>query len=126
MPFPSINDSSNYSRYRLRKRSEIVSPCHQLQIKRHKKVHNYSQKYIDDFKLNVVDPPLNLTNQLKRNIVTYFLLIYQYQSIENNTRRIITYTLKRWDGNKSSATPSANAMTSAEVVALKLYSIELK
>ena len=38
----------------------------------------------------------------------------------------MAHILKRWDGNKSSIHPSAHAMEPAEIIALKLYSIELK
>ena len=51
---------------------------------------------------------------------------FQYQSIENNKKRILTHILKRWYRNKSSAHPSAHAITPDEVVALKVYDIELK
>ena len=60
--FSSINDNSTYSRYKMRSRSEMVSPCHQIQRKRHKNVHDYSQKLIDNFKLIVVNPSPKLTN----------------------------------------------------------------
>ena len=38
----------------------------------------------------------------------------------------MTRILKRWDGNKSSSHPSAHEMTPAEVLALNLYSIEIR
>ena len=50
----SINASSTDSRSKLRKRSEIVSPHHQLQSKQEKTVNNYSKKSIDGFRLIVV------------------------------------------------------------------------
>ena len=40
--------------------------------------------------------------------------------------RLMTHILKHWNGNKSSAHPSTHAFTYAELVALKVYSVELK
>ena len=59
----SINDNSTYSRSKLSSRSEMVSPFHQLQSKRQKEVHDYSQKSIDRFNLIVVNPSPKLTDQ---------------------------------------------------------------
>ena len=50
----------------------MVPPRHQLQRKRQKKIDDYSQKYIDNFKLSIVNPSAKLTNQEKRSIATYF------------------------------------------------------
>ena len=107
-------------------RSEIVSPGRQLQWKRQKNVREYSQKLIDDFKLIVVHPLSKLTDQEKHSIATSFGSSSQYQSIDNNKKRILTHTLKRWSGNKSSNNPSAHAMTPSENVSIKVYSIEIK
>ena len=60
-------------------------------MKRQKTVNDYSKKSIDDFKLIVVNPPPKLTDQERRSIATYFLTISHYQSIEKNTKRIMTH-----------------------------------
>ena len=60
---PPINDSSIYSISKLRKRNEFFSPHHQLKRERQKKIHDYAKKYIDDFKLIVVNPPPKITDQ---------------------------------------------------------------
>ena len=91
-----------------------------------KKVHDYSQKYIDDFSMIVVNPPPKLTDQEKRSIVVFFGSSPQDQIIENNKKRIMTHVLKHWNEIKSSAHPSTHPFTSAELVELKVYSIELK
>ena len=43
----------------------MVTPLHHLQSKRRKKMNDYSQKSIDDFKLVLVTPSPKLTNQEK-------------------------------------------------------------
>ena len=45
--------------------SEMVTTRHQLQRKHQKKVHDYSQKSTDDFKLIIVNPSPRLTVQEK-------------------------------------------------------------
>ena len=77
-------------------------------------------------KLIVLNSPPNLTDKEKSSIMNSFGSSSQYQSIENITKRILIHILNLWDGNKTSAYPSAPVMTPDEVVALKLYSIELK
>ena len=72
----------------------------------------------------VLNPPPKLNNKEKRSIVTYFLPFYQYKSIENNTKIILTHVLKIWNEKKSSAHPSTHALTPAELVSLNVYSIE--
>ena len=59
----SVNYSSTYLRSKLRKRSNFFSPHHQLHILQQKTVHDYSKKFVDDFKLIVVYLPPKLTNQ---------------------------------------------------------------
>ena len=59
------------------------------------KNHDYEQKLIDYFKLVVVNTPPKLTDQEKRSIATSFGYSYQDQSIENNSKRILTHLLKR-------------------------------
>ena len=50
----------------------------------------------------------------------------QDQCIETNTKRIMTHVLIRWKEDKYNAHPSTCALTAAETVSLKIYSIELK
>ena len=126
MSLPSIKDNSTYLISKLRNRYEIVKSCHQLQSKRHKKVHDYSQKSIDNFTLIFFNASPKLTDQEKRSIATYFGYSSKDQNNESNTKRILTHVLKRWNEKKSSAHPSTCTLTSAEFVALKAYSIELK
>ena len=76
---------------------ERVTPHRQLQRKRQKKVHDYSQKLIDDFKLIVVNPSPKLTDQEKKSIMNYFDYSSQYQCIETNTKIIMTHVLRRWN-----------------------------
>ena len=52
--------------------SEMVTPRHQLQRKRRKKNHDYSQKSINDFKLVLVKPFPKLTDQEKKHVRDYF------------------------------------------------------
>ena len=104
----------------------MVSPRHQLQRKRQKKVHDYYKKLIDNLKIIIVYPSPKLTDQEKRSIATSFGYSSQYQCIETNTKRILTHVLKRWNENKSIAHPSICALTPAENVAMKICSIELK
>ena len=99
-------------------RHEIVSPHHQLQRKRQKKVHDYSQKSIDDLKLIVVNPPPQLTDQEKSSIMTYSGSSSQDKIIDNSKKRILPHILKCWNGNKSSAHQSAHTLTPSELVAL--------
>ena len=78
------------------------------------------------FKLSVVYPSLKLTDKEKHIILTYFAFYYQYQSIKNSTRIILTHLLKRWNINKSNAHPNIHALTPAKHAALTVYSIEIK
>ena len=91
-----------------------------------RKVHDYSQKSINDFNLVLVNPSPKLTDLKQKSIMNYFDYSYQYQCIETNTRIIITHVLTRWNENKSIEHPIACASTQAETVALKIYSIKLK
>ena len=50
----------------------MVSPRHQLQMKQQKKVHNYSHKPIDYFKVIVVNKSPKLTDKEKWSIATSF------------------------------------------------------
>ena len=49
-----------------------------------------------------------------------------YQCIETNKEIIMNHYLKSWNENKSIAHPSTCAFSPAKIVALKMYSIELK
>ena len=77
--------------------SEMVTPCHQIQRKRRKKMHDYSQKSIDDFELVLVTPSPKVTDQEKNCVSNCFDVSYQDQSIENTSKRILTHVLRRWD-----------------------------
>ena len=58
--------------------------------------------------------------------MTYLGSSSQDQSIENNSKIILTRILKRWNGNKSSDHPSTHALKYSELVALKVDSNALK
>ena len=73
----------------------------------------------------VYQPP-KLTDQEKRTIAASFLPVYQDQSIDNNTKRILNYILKHCNGKNSSTHPSTNSMKTTELDALNIYSFELK
>ena len=89
-------------------------------------MNDYSKKSIDDFELVLVTPSPKVTDQEKKFVRNSFDVSYQYQSIETNSKRIPTHVLRRWYGIESTAHPSTSAVTPAETVALKIYSIELK
>ena len=106
--------------------SEMVTPRHQLQRKRRKKINDYSQKSINDFELVLMTPSPKLTDQEKKYVRNYFDASSQNHFIETNSKRILTCVLRCWDGNKYNAHTSTSSLTPAETVALKIYSIELK
>ena len=83
--------------------SEMVTPRHQIQRKRRKKMIDYSQKSIDDLELVLVTPSPKVTNQEKKCLRNSFDASSQDQCIETNSKRIMTHVLKRWDGIKSNA-----------------------
>ena len=58
--------------------------------------------------------------------MTSFGSYYQYQSIKNNSKIIMTHILMRWNGKKYSSYPSTNEYTPAEHVAPNILSIGLK
>ena len=99
----------------------MVSPRHKLHRKQQKKVHEYSHKLIDNFKLITLNPSPKLTDQEKRSIANYFGSSHQDQCIEDKTKMILTHILKRWNENKSSAHPSTFTLNPAETVAPKIY-----
>ena len=103
--------------------SEMVTPCHQLQRKRQKKVHDYSQKSINDSNLGILNPSTKLTDQEKKSVMNYFDSSSQDQCIETNMKRILTHVLMRWNEDKSNSHLISCALTAAETVALKIYSI---
>ena len=90
------------------------------------KVHDYSQKLIDDFDLIVVNPSPKLTDQEMCSTAIYFGSYSQDHGFETNTKIIFTHILKRCNESKSSVHPSTHASTSVETVYMKMYSIELK
>ena len=106
--------------------SEMVTPRHLLQRKRQNKVHDYSQKLMNDFKLNIMNPYPKLTDQEKKSVMNSFDSSSQDQCIETNTKIILTHVLMCWNEDKSNTHPSTCALTTAENVALKIYSTELK
>ena len=67
-----------------------------------------------------------LADQEKRSIANSFGYSYQDKFIETNENRILNNVLNRWNENKSIAHPSTCALTPAETVYMKIYSIELK
>ena len=66
-----------------------------------------------------------VTDQEKKIVRNFFAASSQDQSIENTAKRILDQVLRRWKEDKSNAHPSISAMTPAETVALKIYTIEL-
>ena len=90
------------------------------------KVHDYSPKPIDNFKLIVVNSTPKLADKEKISFATCFGYSSLYQNIENSKRQILTHVLKRRNGKNSSVHPSTCALTPAENTALNICSIELK
>ena len=99
----------------------MVPPFHHFQRKQQKHFDDYSQKSIDYFKLIIVNPSPKLTDQEKSSFMNYFGSYYQDKCIENNTKRILTHVLNRWNENKSIAHPSTCTLSPAETAALKIY-----
>ena len=104
----------------------MVTHCHQLQRKQQKKVHDYSQKSIDDFKLIIVNPSPKLIDQEKSSVMNYFGSPSKYQCIETKKKRILTHVSNHRNKNKSIAHPSTCALYPYKNLALKIYSIEIK
>ena len=104
----------------------MLTPRHQLQRKRQKKLHDYSQKSINDFLLVLVNTSPKLTDLEKKHVINSFHSSSQDQCIETNTNIVLTHVLMRWKEYKSNAHPITCVLTAAETVALKIYSIELK
>ena len=71
-------------------------------------------------------PSPEVTDQEKKCVRNCFDVSSQDQSIENTSKRILTHVLRRLKEDKSNTHPSTSAMTPAETVALKVYTIELK
>ena len=95
-------------------------------MKLQKQVDDYSQKLIENFKLIIVNPSPNLTDQERNGSTTSSGYSYQDRRIETNTKRVMTHVLKRWNENKYIANPSTCTLSPAETVSLRMYSIELK
>ena len=91
----------------------MVTPCHQLQRNREKKLHDYSHKSINDFVLVLVNPSPKLTGLENKHVSNSFDSSSQYQCIETNTKRILTRVLLRWKEDKSNAHPSTCTLTAA-------------
>ena len=106
--------------------SEMVTPCHLLQRQRQKKLHDYSQKSINDFILVLVNSSPKLTDLEKKHVMNSFDSSSQDQCIETNTKIILTHSLMRWKEYKSNEHSSTCAFTEAETISLNIYSIELK
>ena len=71
--------------------SEMVISRHQLQRKRKKKVHDSSQKSINDFNPVIVNPSPKLANQEKKIVVNSFDASSKDQCIETDTKGILTH-----------------------------------
>ena len=89
-------------------------------------MNDYSQKSFDDFELVLVTPSPKVTDQENKSVKNCFDVSSQDRSIENTSKRILTHVLRRWKEENSNTHPSTSAMTPAETVALKIYTIELK
>ena len=76
--------------------SEMVITRHQLQRKRQKEIHDYSQISINDFNLVLVNPYPKLTDLEKKSVMNSFDSYPQDQCIETNTKRIMNHVLMRW------------------------------
>ena len=70
-------------------------------------------------------PSPKLTDQEKKDVRNCFNASSQDKCIENKTNRILTHVLRRGMKNSNSH-PRTCALTPAETVELKIYSIELK
>ena len=73
-----------------------------------------------------MNPSPNLTDQEKKSVMNSFDYYDQYQCIETNMKIILTHVLMRCNEYKSNAHAITCALTAAETVALKIYSIKLK
>ena len=86
-------------------------------------MNDYSQKSIDDFELVLVTPSPKVTDQENNCVRNCFDVSSQDQSIENTSKRILTHLLRHLEDIESTAHPSTSEMTTAETVALNIYSI---
>ena len=98
----------------------MVTPRHQIQRIRRRKMNDYSQKSIYDFELVLVTSSTKVTDKEKKCVRNYFDASSQDQCIETNSKRIMTHVLRRWDKIKSNAHPSTCVLTPAETVALSV------
>ena len=99
----------------------MVTPRHQLHRTRQKKVHNYSQKSINDFNLVIVNPSPKLTDLEKKHVMNYYSSSSQYQLIETYTKIILTHVLMSWKEDKPNAHPSTCAFYLSETVSLNIF-----
>ena len=83
--------------------SEMVTPRHQLHRKRQKKLHEYSQKIINDFILVLMNPSPKLIDLEKKHVMNSFDSSSQDQCIETNMKGILTHVLMRCKEDKSNA-----------------------
>ena len=90
---PSINVKRSSQRSDKCSMSEMVTPRHQIQRKRRKKMNDYSQKSIDDFELVLVTPSPKVTDQEKKCVGNSFDVLSKDQSIGNTPKRILTHAL---------------------------------
>ena len=90
----SINSKISNSRSEKYSMSEMVTPCHQLQRKRSKKIHDYSQKLINDFNLVIANLSPKLTDQENKSVMNYFDSPSEDQCIETNPKIILTHVLR--------------------------------
>ena len=67
----------------------MFMPCHQLHRKQQKKVHDYSQKLIDDFNLIIVNPSPTLIDQENISVMNSFDSSSQDQFIETKKREFL-------------------------------------
>ena len=73
-----------------------------------------------------MNPYPKLTDKENKSVMNYFGASSQYQCIETNMKIILTHVLMRCNEYKSNAHPITCALTAAETVDLKIYSIVLK
>ena len=73
-----------------------------------------------------MNPYPKLSDLEKKHVMNSFDSYSQDKCIETNTKRIMTHVLIRKKEDKSNYHPSTCALTAAETVALKIYSIGLK
>ena len=73
-----------------------------------------------------MNPSPKLTDLEKKHVINSFDSSSQDQFIETNTKIILAHFLMCWKEDKYNAHPSTCALTAAENLSLKIYSIEIK